>query len=57
VDNSTIHSQLKANNSFIYLWKTTAERDAVVPPSGHNVYNMGSDSANIIWHKWSYWRF
>lgn len=50
VDNSTIHSQLKANNSFIYLWKTTAERDAVVPPSGHNVYNMGSDSANLIWH-------
>jgi hypothetical protein len=50
VDNTTIHAQLKTNNSFIFLWKTTIERDAVVPPSGHNTYNIGADSVNLIWH-------
>lgn len=50
VDNTTIHSQLKANNSLIYLWKTMAERDAVIPPSGYNVYDMEADAANLIWH-------
>ena len=50
VDNTTIHDQLKANNSLIYLWKTTDERDAVVNPSGYNVYNFGADAANLIWH-------
>lgn len=50
VDNTTIHEQLKTNKSIIYLWKTTDERDAVVPPSGYNVYNFGADSVNLIWH-------
>ena len=50
VDNSTIHTQLKTGKSFIYLWKTTAERDALIPPSGYNVYNFGADSVNLIWH-------
>gem|GEM_PF-3168107 len=26
--------------SFIFLWETTTERDAFIPPSGYNVYNI-----------------
>lgn len=37
VDNSTIHNQLKSGMSFIFLWKTTAERDDFIAPSGFNV--------------------
>lgn len=50
VDHTTIHNQLKAGMSFIYLWKTTAERDSFVPPSGFNVYSMSADSVNTSWH-------
>jgi hypothetical protein len=50
VDNTTIHTQLKTGKSFIYLWKTTTQRDAVIPPSGYNVFDIGADSLNIIWH-------
>jgi hypothetical protein len=50
VDNLTVHAQLKTAKSFIYLWKTTAEKDAFIPPSGYNEYNIGADSVNSIWH-------
>jgi len=50
VDNTTIHAQLKTNKSLIYVWKTTAERDAVIPPSGYNVNDISADSVNSIWH-------
>tara|TARA_R110002072_G_scaffold170_11_gene1187 strand:- start:10066 stop:10932 length:867 start_codon:yes stop_codon:yes gene_type:complete len=50
IDNTTVHTQLKTGKSFIYLWKTTAERDAFIPPSGYNVYNISADAVNIIWH-------
>lgn len=50
VDNLTVHAQLKTGKSFIYLWKTTAERDAVISPSGYNEYNIGADSVNSTWH-------
>lgn len=50
VDNTTIHNQLKANKSFIFLWKTTAERDAFVPPSGYSYYDIDSGSVHVAWH-------
>ena len=48
VDNLTVHTQLKTNNTFLFLWKT--ERDAFIAPSGSNSLNISADSINLIWH-------
>lgn len=50
VDNTTIHNQLKANKSFVYLWKTSSERDAFVSPSGYSHFDIDSNSVQTNWH-------
>ena len=50
VDNLIVHDQLKANNAFLFLWKTQSERDSFSPPAGHNGSNISADDVNSIWH-------
>ena len=50
VDNLIVHDQLKANNAFLFLWKTESERDSFSPPAGHNGSNISADDVNSIWH-------
>ena len=50
VDNLIVHNALKANNSFLFIWKTEAERDSFIIPDGHNGKNIGADAINSIWH-------
>ena len=50
VDNLIVHDALKANNSFLLLWKTEAERDSFTAPNGHNGKSIGADAINLIWH-------
>jgi hypothetical protein len=50
VDNLIVHDALKANNSFLFIWKTEAEKDSFTTPNGHNGKNVGADTINLIWH-------
>lgn len=50
VDNLIVHNALKANNSFLFIWKTEAERDSFIIPNAHNGKNIGADVINSIWH-------
>ena len=50
VDNLIVHDELKATNSFLFIWKTEAERDSFVIPNGHNGKNIGADAIHFIWH-------
>jgi len=50
VDNLTIHNELKANNSFLFIWQTETEKELFVIPDGHHGKNIGTDAINSIWH-------
>jgi len=50
VDNLIVHDALKANNSFLFIWNTEAERDSFTTPNGHNGKNIEAEAINSIWH-------
>ncbi len=50
VDNLVMHADLIANNGFVFLWKTTEEKDSFTPPNGHNGKDISADAINLIWH-------
>lgn len=50
VDNLILHDDLKANNGFLFIWKTAAERDSFTAPIGHMGKNISADTVNLIWH-------
>ena len=50
VDNVIMHAAMKAKKGFLFLWKTTAERDEFVVPNGFIGQDLGSDETNLTWH-------
>ncbi len=50
VDNLIIHDELKANNSFLFIWQTEIEKESFIIPDGHNGKNIGTAAINSIWH-------
>lgn len=50
VDNLIVHEELKANNAFLFIWKTDAERDSFTSPDGHNGKHIGAEAIDFIWH-------
>jgi len=50
VDNVTMHAAMKTKKGFLFLWKTTAERDEFVVPNGYIGQDLGSDETNLTWH-------
>lgn len=50
IDNSTIHNSMKSNNTFLFMWKTEADRDNFNPPSGFVGQDLGADETVPAWH-------
>lgn len=51
VDNIAMHTVMKTKKGFLFLWKTTAERDEFTIPNGYIGQDLGNDKVNLTWHK------
>ena len=50
VDNLIVHDAIKADNGFLFLWKTIEEKDSFTFPTGHKGKGIKEDTINLIWH-------
>ena len=50
VDNTTVHNAMKSNKAFVFLWKTSTERDAFNQPAGYIGQSIGADTVIPVWH-------
>ena len=50
VDNSTIHTSMKNNKAFLFMWKKESDLNSINPPNGYTGQDLGADETVPAWH-------